>query len=102
MESMRNVLKHSLGRSLATLPELDRLIAAWPVACGKAMAAHGRITAYAQATVTIHVEDPAWRHQMLSIRSTLQQDLARIAQVPITAIHFESEGRTRPFKKISS
>ena len=90
MESMRSLLKHSLGRSLATLPELDRLHAAWPVACGKQMAAHGHITTFSEGTVTVLVHDPAWLDQMLLMRGALQNDLARIAQVKLTAIHFES------------
>ena len=90
MESMRNVLKHSLGRSLAAMPELDRLTAAWPVACGKPMADRGRITAFNGGTVTIHVEDAAWLDQMLLMRGALQNDLARIAKVEVSAIHFES------------
>ena len=38
MENMRQVLRSSVGRSLRTLPEFDRLSAAWPVAAGAAMA----------------------------------------------------------------
>ena len=99
---MRNVLKHSLGRSLAAMPALDRLAAAWPVACGKQMAAHGHVLSFAEGTLTIHVEDPTWLDQMLALRGAIERDLARIAQVPITAIHFECTGRKRPFKKLSS
>ena len=90
MEDMRSVLRKSLGRSLGALPELDRLAAAWPVACGKALAARGRITAFAAGTVTVQVDDPAWLAQMLVMRGALQHDLARIAEVQVTAIHFES------------
>ena len=90
MDSMRDVLKKSLGRSLATMPELDRLTAAWPVACGKAMAARGEIVGFADGAVTVRVEDPAWLDQMRSMQGALQHELARVAQVPLTGIHFES------------
>ena len=90
MDSMRNILRQSLGRSLASMPELDRLTAAWPVACGKAMATRGHITGFAGGIITIRVDDNAWLDQMRSMRGALQQDLARIAQVPATGIHFES------------
>ena len=40
MQRMREMLRDSLARSLRELPELDRLAAAWPVACGPALAAH--------------------------------------------------------------
>ena len=97
---MRDVLRQSLGRSLEHLNPLDRLIAAWPVAAGKSIAAHGTITALTGTVAHIHVEDPAWLTQMLSMRTALQHDLARIAAVPLTAIHFESAPpRKRPETK---
>ena len=37
MEGMRGLLRGSLGRSLEAMQEVDRLAAAWPVACGSAM-----------------------------------------------------------------
>ena len=98
---MRNVLKHSLGRSLAAMPELDRLTAAWPVACGKQMAAHGRVLSFTDGTLTIHVEDPTWLDQLLALRGALQRDLARIAEVKVTAIHFESTNQKRRLKQIT-
>ena len=88
MQTMRDLLKSSLGRSLETLPPLDRLQAAWTLACGKAMAAHGRITAYEQQAVTIEVDSTTWQEQMFSMRPMLTRELARIAGVPVVAIHF--------------
>jgi hypothetical protein len=93
MENMRAVLRGSLGRSLYALPEADRLAAAWPVACGVAMAEHGEVIGFFEGTVTVQVSDTAWYAQMLSVRSILQNELARIAQVKVTAIHFEMKKR---------
>lgn len=90
---MRSLLRGTLGRSLQALPESDRLAAAWTVACGRAMAEHGEIVAYFEGTVTVAVADPAWLSQMLSMRSILQNELARIAKVKVTAIHFETKRR---------
>jgi len=98
MDSMREVLKRSLGRSLEALPPLDRLSAAWPVACGKAMAERGQILTFESGTVTIEVESAVWLDQMRSMRAILQSELARIAQVKIDAIHFEVKGFRREKK----
>ena len=46
------VAKGSLGRSLDALREEDRLAAAWPVACGKALAERGSVTGYRMAWCT--------------------------------------------------
>jgi len=93
MEDMRTVLRGQLGRSLAGLTETDRLAAAWPVACGRAMAAHGEVAGFFEGTVTVAVSDAAWLSQMMSMRSLLVNELARIARVKVTAIHFEMKKR---------
>ena len=93
LENMRSMLRGTLGRSLQALTPEDRLAAAWPVACGRAMAEHGEIIAFFEGTVTVQVSDPAWLSQMLSMRSILQNELARIAKVKVTAIHFELKKR---------
>lgn len=96
MQTIRDILRTSLGRSLESLSPLDRLVAAWPVACGKAMAARGRLTAYTGSEVHILIDDPRWFDQMLSMRSVLARDLARIAAVPVTAIHLQVSRPGRP------
>ena len=94
MQTMRDLLRANLGRSLRDLPPLDRLAAAWPVACGSALAGRGAVTAYDGATVTILVADPAWLPPLRQMRLVLASDLARIAAVPVTAIHFQSSTST--------
>jgi hypothetical protein len=89
MQGMRDVLRGSLSRSLRALPEVDRLASAWPVACGRIMAEHGEIVSFEQGHLRMEVSDGAWLRQMLSMRHQLQQELERIAGVPITGIHFE-------------
>ena len=89
MEGMRELLRGSLARSLEGMREEDRLAAAWPVACGRAMADHGSIAGYADGVVRVAVEDEAWRRQIMSMRRQLAAELARIAGVPVREIHFE-------------
>ena len=89
LEGMRDVLKGSLGRSLGALREEDRLAAAWPVACGKALAGHGTVVGYADGVVRVQVEDGAWMQQLRSMRGQLAGEMARIAGVRVSEIHFE-------------
>ncbi len=96
MEAMRDVLRSSLGRSLRSIGDEDRLAAAWVVACGKAMADHGSVVGYEAGTVRVEVEDGVWLRQMNALRSVLARDLARIAAVPVAGIEFElKSGRKR-------
>ena len=90
MEGMRDLLRSSLGSALRELEPVDRLAAAWPVAAGALLAEHGHIASYSEGVLTIAVEDTAWLHQLLSMRQQLTAELARIAKVPVSAIHFES------------
>ncbi len=95
MEGMRSVMRRSLARSLRSLPEADRLEAAWRVAAGQAMAAHGALTGYQDGVLHLLVADPAWMSQMWQMRGYLAAETGRIAGLPVREIHFEG-GAGRP------
>ncbi|MBB5342213.1 DUF721 domain-containing protein [Tunturibacter empetritectus] len=86
------MLKGSLGRSLQALREEDRLAAAWPVACGRAMAERGQVVGFENGVVRVEVEDGAWFLQLLSMRRQLAAELSRISGVTVSEIHFEKKG----------
>jgi predicted nucleic acid-binding Zn ribbon protein len=95
LDGMRDLLKGSLGRSLSALRDEDRLAAAWPVACGKAMAGHGVVVGYEGGVVRVEVEDAAWLQQLMSMRRQLAGEMARIAGVRVSEIHFEKKRNDR-------
>ena len=88
LEGMRELLKGSLGRSLRAMRDEDKLAAAWPVACGKALADRGTVVGYDGGVVRVEVADGAWMRQMMSMRGQLAGELARIAGVKVSEIHF--------------
>jgi predicted nucleic acid-binding Zn ribbon protein len=89
LEGMRDLLKVSLRRSLGALSDEDRLAAAWPVVCGRAMAERGAVVGYADGVVRVQVEDGAWLRQLIGMRVQLAGEMARIAQVGVREIDFE-------------
>lgn len=89
MQRMRDLLRSTLSESLRAMTPEDRLAAAWPVACGRALAERGIVAGFVDGVLSVHVADPAWLSQMRSVASILQHDLARVAGVPVRAIHFE-------------
>lgn len=89
MEGMRDLLRGSLGRSLKAMPDEDRLAAAWPVACGKAMGERGTVVGYEDGVVLVEVADAAWLRQMMSMQGQLAGQMARIAGVKVSRIHFK-------------
>ena len=95
MEGMRELLQGSLARSLERMTAEDRLAAAWPVACGKALSERGLLTGYEDGVVRVEVTDAAWLQQMMSMRGQLAREMARIAGVNVREIHFEVKGRKK-------
>jgi hypothetical protein len=95
MQGMRDVLRGALGRSLGELQDEDRLAAAWPVACGSALASHAAVRHLdAEGWLHVRVEGTEWMQQFVQMRSALANDLGRIARVKLNGIHFE-EARSR-------
>jgi hypothetical protein len=97
MQRMRDVLRDSLARSLRELSEEDRLAAAWPVACGSALAAHAEVLHLdAEHVLHVRVTGAEWMRQFLHMRSALANDLGRIAGVRLAGIHFEERETQQP------
>ena len=94
MQGIRDVLRGSLGRSLRTLPDEDRLAAAWPVACGSALAQRAEVLGLdGQGVLHVRVLEPAWRSQFFEMRAMLTAELSRIAGVRLETIHFEEQSQ---------
>jgi hypothetical protein len=90
MQRMRDLLRDSLRRTLRPLSGEDRLAAAWRVACGPALADHAEVLHLDEENVLhVRVTGAVWMQQFLSMRSALANDLARIAGVPVSGIHFQ-------------
>lgn len=89
METMRELLRANLSRSLRAMPDMERLAAAWPVVCGVAMSKHGEVVGYRDGVVDVEVSDGNWMRQMMSMQGQIGGELGRIAGVRVTAIHFE-------------
>jgi hypothetical protein len=100
MQRMRDLLRGSLSRSLRELTPEDRLAAAWPVACGSALAGRGEVLHLdAEDVLHVRINGPEWMRQFIDVRSQLTQDLARISGVQLSGIHFEEKGSARPWPK---
>jgi hypothetical protein len=95
LEGMRDLIRGSMGRSLQALTDEDKLAAAWPVACGKAMAERGAVVGYVDGVVLLQVADEVWMRQMMSMRTQLAGEMARIAGVKVSEIHFEMKRHDR-------
>ena len=95
LEGVRDLLSRSLASSLQALTEEDKLAAAWPVVCGVAMSQRGSVVGYADGVLRIEVADETWMRQMAGMRNRLARDLAKIAGVAVSEIHFERKRNDR-------
>ena len=99
---MRDVLRGTLGRSLRTLSDEDRLAAAWAVACGPALAARAEVLHLDDDRVLhVRVLQPGWREQFAQMRTMLTDELRRIAGVRLQTIHFEGQSSTRERARVA-
>ena len=99
---MRDVLRGTLGRSLRTLSDEDRLTAAWAVACGPALAARAEVLHLDDDRVLhVRVLQASWREQFLQMRTMLTDELRRIAGVRLQTIHFEGQSSTRERARVT-
>lgn len=89
MEGMRGILKDSLRKTLHQLNEEDRVAAAWPVACGRALAERTSVVSFHDAVMRVDVADSAWLQQLITMRSHLKTEITRIAGVQVAEINFE-------------
>lgn len=93
-------MRGSLKKALSAMGEEDRLAAAWLVACGRMLAERGTVIGYEGGIVRIEVVDAIWLRQMLAIRGQIRGEMARIAGVEVSEIHFEVKGqRHRELKR---
>ena len=89
MEGIRDLLKQSLGQTLDSLRDEDKLAAAWPVVCGRTMAERGTVMGYEHGVLRVRVENRAWLQQLMSMREQLAREMTRISGIRVSEIHFE-------------
>ncbi len=88
VQQLRDLLRSSLGSSLAALTPLDRLATAWPVAAGHAIAERSSVVRLEGSVSYVEVGDAAWLPQLRELTPRLRADLARISGVTLTDILF--------------
>jgi predicted nucleic acid-binding Zn ribbon protein len=64
MEPIRTALRQIMRDLLAAKPHEEAAVLAWPLVCGKEVAARTRATSFAEGSLTVEVPDAAWRTQL--------------------------------------
>src|SRR4051794_23014557 len=66
MESVRTGLRHIMQDLLRARPPEEAVLLAWPLVCGKEVAARTTATGFSDGTLTVEVSDVSWRNQLQS------------------------------------
>ncbi|HEY1524623.1 MAG TPA: DUF721 domain-containing protein [Candidatus Angelobacter sp.] len=66
MESVRTGLRQIMQDLLRTRPVEEAVILAWPLICGKEVAARTTAAGFSDGTLIVEVSDVSWRNQLQS------------------------------------
>jgi Dna[CI] antecedent DciA-like protein len=64
MEAVRTGLRHIMQDLLRARPAEEAVILAWPLVCGKEVAARTQAINFSDGTLIVEVPDAAWRSQL--------------------------------------
>jgi Dna[CI] antecedent, DciA len=66
MESVRTGLRQIMQDLLRARPAEESVVLAWPLVCGKEVAARTTAASFSEGTLTVEVADAGWRNQLQS------------------------------------
>jgi predicted nucleic acid-binding Zn ribbon protein len=66
MEHARTGLRNIMRELLRTRPAEEAAVLAWPVICGREVAARTRAVSLLDGSLTVEVADAAWRTQLIA------------------------------------
>ena len=64
MEPVRTGLRNIMSELLRTRPAEEAVVLAWPVVCGRDVAARTQAASFADGILTVDVPDATWRAQL--------------------------------------
>src|SRR5262249_16682566 len=67
MEPVRTGLRQIMTDLLRTRPAQEAVLLAWPLVCGKEVAARSQAVAFHEGNLIVEVPDPVWRKQLQSL-----------------------------------
>lgn len=66
MEPVRTGLRQLMSDLLRARPAEEAVLLAWPLVCGKEVAARTQAVSFADGALTVEVSDVSWRNQLQS------------------------------------
>lgn len=67
MEPVRTGLRNIMSELLRTRPAEEAVVLAWPVVCGRDVAARTQAVSFSDGALTVDVPDATWRAQLAGL-----------------------------------
>jgi Dna[CI] antecedent, DciA len=93
MEPIRTGLRRVMHDLLATQPGEEAAVLAWPLVCGKEVAARTRAVSFAEGSLTVEVPDAAWRAQLRAFTPRYVSSYAELIGPVVREVRFKAVSR---------
>jgi predicted nucleic acid-binding Zn ribbon protein len=90
MEPIRTGLRRVMHDVLAAQPPEEAVALAWPLVCGKDVAARTRVVNLEEGRLTVEVPDAAWRAQLAAFRSQYIKGYAELMGPVVKEVKFKA------------
>jgi Dna[CI] antecedent, DciA len=94
MESARTGLRNIIRDLFRTRPAEEAAVLAWPVVCGREVAARTRAVSFADGRLTVEVPDATWRFQLASFGPRYVNSFAELIGPVVKEVKFVKEFRS--------
>src|SRR5260370_29001680 len=91
MESINGGLRRIMAGKLRRCPPEEAAVLAWPVVCGKEVAARTRALAFAEGSLTVEVPDATWRAQLAAFIPRYVSGFAELIGPVVRELKFKVE-----------
>ncbi|MGC2741771.1 MAG: DUF721 domain-containing protein [Candidatus Angelobacter sp.] len=104
MESVRTGLRQIMQDLLRARPQDEAVMLAWPLVCGKEVAARTTAASFSDGTLTVEVSDVSWRNQLQSFAPRYLSGYEGLLGQVVKSVQFKvkhSAGSTQHSAKIA-
>lgn len=89
MEPVRTGLRQLMGDLLRGRPAEEAVLMAWPLVCGKEVAARSRTLTFSEGKLLVEVPDATWRSQLQSFASRYLAEYQNLLGPVVRAVEFK-------------
>lgn len=90
MEPIRTGLRQIMRDLLKVQPHEEAAMMAWPLVCGKEVAARTRAVAFAEGSLTVEVPDATWRAQLMNFAPRYLSGLTELLGPVVRELRFKT------------